>query len=185
MTHELDDLTDDERANAPRYAESWVADPGGTHHSEDNGAEGAASIFAKALMTATAEVERLTAHNRKLWQERYDALSVTSRDGLLSSEWVARTGKAERERDEALESVREANREIYALETRRDELLALAAKLTREVPYEEESANVATLIAKVGTLKASIRTLHDQVDLTDPNDPVGAALMRAGLDRRP
>lgn len=43
-----------------------------------------------------------------------------------------------------------------ALATRRDELLALAAKLTRDVPYEEESRNVATLIAEVGTLRARL-----------------------------
>ena len=47
--------------------------------------------------------------------------------------------------------------EVARLETRRDELLALAAKLTRDVPYEEESRNVATLIAKVGTLKSALR----------------------------
>jgi hypothetical protein len=38
----------------------------------------------------------------KLAQDRRDALSVTSKDGLLSSEWIARTGKAERERDDAI-----------------------------------------------------------------------------------
>src|SRR5881397_843170 len=48
-----------------------------------------------------AEVRRLQAENDRLRQDRADALSVRSREGLLSSEWVARTGKAERERDEA------------------------------------------------------------------------------------
>lgn len=42
-----------------------------------------------------ATVERLEGENDQLRQDRYDA----SRDGLLASEWVARTGKAERERD--------------------------------------------------------------------------------------
>lgn len=44
-------------------------------------------------------IEALRAEVERLKQDRYDALSVTSRDGLLSSEWVLRTGKAERERD--------------------------------------------------------------------------------------
>lgn len=54
-----------------------------------------AGIYRHALTEMQAE-------NDQLRQDRYDALSVTSRDGLLSSEWVARTGKAERERDTAI-----------------------------------------------------------------------------------
>lgn len=54
-----------------------------------------------AITEREGECERLTKENARLFQDRYDALSVTSRDGLLSSEWVARTGKAERQRDEA------------------------------------------------------------------------------------
>lgn len=34
-------------------------------------------------------------------------------------------------------------------------------------------------------LRRQVRALHDLVDLTDPNDPVGAALTRVGLERRP
>jgi len=32
----------------------------------------------------------------QLRQDRYDALSVKSKEGLLSSEWILRTGKSER-----------------------------------------------------------------------------------------
>lgn len=39
--------------------------------------------------------------------------------------------------------------------------------------------------AEIDTLRAAIANLHDQVDQTDPNDPIGAALTRAGLARRP
>ena len=42
-------------------------------------------------------VDELEADAVRLRQDRYDALSVYSTDGLLSSEWVARSGKAERE----------------------------------------------------------------------------------------
>lgn len=48
-----------------------------------------------------AENAELVASNDRLRQDRYDALSVTSRDGLLSSEWVMRTGIAERKAKEA------------------------------------------------------------------------------------
>ena len=57
----------------------------------------------------------------------------------------------------------EMERERDALLVRRDELLALAAKLTRDVPYEEEARSAATLIAEVGTLRAQLaeeRALH-------------------------
>jgi len=47
-----------------------------------------------ALTERVAELER---ENDRLRRDRYEALSVTSRDGLLASEWVARTGRAEAE----------------------------------------------------------------------------------------
>jgi hypothetical protein len=34
-------------------------------------------------------------------------------------------------------------------------------------------------------LRDQVRALHDLVDQTDPNDPVGAALTKVGLERRP
>ena len=34
-------------------------------------------------------------------------------------------------------------------------------------------------------LRAQIRALHDLVDQTDPNDPIGVALTKIGLERRP
>ena len=60
-----------------------------------------------AHQATKAECERAWVAHREMWQERYDALNVKSRDGLLASEWVARTGKAERERDEARALLRE------------------------------------------------------------------------------
>jgi len=58
-------------------------------------------IVTDDLADALDEIERLRAEVERLRQERADALNVMSRDGLLSSEWVLRTGKAEHERDEA------------------------------------------------------------------------------------
>ena len=34
-------------------------------------------------------------------------------------------------------------------------------------------------------LLAGVRALHEMVDQTDPNDPIGAALTRAGLEVKP
>lgn len=34
-------------------------------------------------------------------------------------------------------------------------------------------------------LRGQVRALHDLVDLTDPNDPIGTALTKVGLKRRP
>lgn len=60
--------------------------------------------------TLTAEVERmqetidslraenaeLIVKNEQLYKDRYDALSVHTKEGMLASEWLLRTGKAER-----------------------------------------------------------------------------------------
>ena len=81
---------------------------------------------ASALLGADDDVEamRLCAESYKrqaeqhheracrLAEERADALNVKSKDGLLSSEWIARTGKAERERDAALARVKELERAL-------------------------------------------------------------------------
>lgn len=42
-----------------------------------------------------AEVRRLWAENDRLRRDRYEALTVHTKEGLLASEWVGRTGRAE------------------------------------------------------------------------------------------
>lgn len=57
-----------------------------------------------------------------------------------------------------------------------------------EAPPIGTEANLDLIVAAVNAhdrLLAGIRALHDMVDLTDPNDPIGVALTRAGLERRP
>ena len=44
-----------------------------------------------------AALEAVLAALEQAQRERYEALSVTSKEGLLASEWVARTGRAEAE----------------------------------------------------------------------------------------
>lgn len=39
--------------------------------------------------------------------------------------------------------------------------------------------------AEIARLRDILRALHDQVDLTDPRDPIGIALARAGSITRP
>lgn len=63
------------------------------------------------IATLRAELERARADYDRMKLDRADALNVRSRDGLLSSEWIARTGKAERERDEARAELSECTRE--------------------------------------------------------------------------
>lgn len=53
------------------------------------------------VLWLVAECERLWSEFDRLRQERADALSVTTKEGLGASEWILRTGKAERERDVA------------------------------------------------------------------------------------
>ena len=71
------------------------------------------------------------------------------------------------------EKIQKLERDVAALETRRDELLALVAKLSQTVPLESEVGEAlqqrGVLLAEVGTLKATI-TEHDslfQQALTD------------------
>lgn len=44
--------------------------------------------------------ERIVAGYERLFQDRFDLLTVQTKEGMLASEWVMRTAQAERERDE-------------------------------------------------------------------------------------
>lgn len=60
----------------------------------------------RAHAAQVADLQRQLAEalmeNERLRRERADALAVTTREGLTASEWLLRTGKAEREAREAL-----------------------------------------------------------------------------------
>lgn len=58
---------------------------------------------------------------------------------------------------------------------------ASAGSAARELRYEEVHVLARAYVA----LRDQIRALHDLVDLTDPNDPIGAALTTVGLVPRP
>lgn len=77
----------------------------------------------RAEVTAKdAELTRLRAENDRLRQDRADALSVTSRDGLLSSEWIARTGAAERKARESEAEITRLRAELERVRGQRDRL---------------------------------------------------------------
>lgn len=78
------------------------------------------TIQAPALTVAAIpcpECERLRRERDDAILERHEALGVKTTEGLTASEWVLRTGKAERARDAALAERDEARK---ALENRRD-----------------------------------------------------------------
>ena len=97
-------------------------------------AEAAAFIAQQAQ-----EIERLEAEFDRLRQDRADALSVTTREGLGASEWIARTGKAERERNEALARIASLEAQL-AEAMRREE--TLAAALRELVGHDDDSRNL-------------------------------------------
>ena len=88
-------------------------------------AEATSPILSK-LDVVTAERDEAREREIRLWQDRYDALSVTSRDGLLSSEWVLRTWKAERKCAAAETALAAMTADRDAAAKERDEARALA-----------------------------------------------------------
>jgi chromosome segregation ATPase len=70
----------------------------------------------EAIETLRAECKRLAGDNDRLRIALKDALSINTTDGMTASEWVERTGKAERERDALAEKVKKFN-ELHKLST--------------------------------------------------------------------
>lgn len=56
-----------------------------------------APILCESCLHNRALIEKLEEDNDRLRRERAEALTVHTKEGLLASEWVARTGKAEAE----------------------------------------------------------------------------------------
>ena len=67
-----------------------------------------------------AEVERLGTVNDRLMADRRAVLNVKTTDGLTSSEWILRTGLAERDRDAALAKLSTAESEAARLREAKD-----------------------------------------------------------------
>lgn len=89
-----------------------------------------------ALAEAQREKDEATAEFDRLRQDRKDALAVQTREGWSASEWLARTGKAERERAEA-----QARRDA-ALNERDGYRIALSSAESRALAAEAEVARL-------------------------------------------
>ena len=147
--------------------------PPGVWCEHDEGTPPDASERDLAARLADAERERDEAgrarkaaeQERVAWQAKYaEEIQIARADiARLAQENVERTMDLLREKrcNAATEAAVTAERD--ALIVRRDELLALAAKLTRDVPYEEEARSTATLIAEVGTLRAANAELASEL----------------------
>lgn len=74
-------------------------------------------LVAACERMADAEARALAAEQRaeRLQQERAAALSVTTREGLLASEWVLRTGLAEQRAEQAARDLAAANEDAGRL----------------------------------------------------------------------
>lgn len=77
----------------------------------------------EAMFTAQgARVAVLEAENARLRQERHDALSAKTTEGLSAAEWQLRTGTAERERDEWQRKALERDLQVTRLQAAGDVL---------------------------------------------------------------
>ena len=88
----------------------------------------------KSLENARKERDETLALAERRKQDRDDALSATTTEGLSASEWQLRTGKAERERDEAVREVDRLSRDggaaLLRVMDERDRALARCAALS-------------------------------------------------------
>ncbi len=63
---------------------------------------------------------RVSASYERIFQDRYDLLTVESKEGLLSSEWLMRTARAERECNDLRNEVARLEATIHALARRKE-----------------------------------------------------------------
>lgn len=94
----------------------------------------------------------------RIFQDRYDLLTVHTKEGMLASEWLMRTATAERERDEARHLLRAVAAACRGLGPRTDAVLsvvgnALAQLDEARAELDEERENVRTLTTHVETLR--------------------------------
>jgi hypothetical protein len=105
------------------------------------------------------EWKALSESHDRIFQDRYDLLTVHTKEGMLASEWLMRTATAERERDEARERCAVAEQRALDAECERDACRGMeqaaemrAERLFRDRALVDERARKAAqlLIAEVG-----------------------------------
>lgn len=82
----------------------------------------------------------------------------------------------------------QAPRPLYVLRTIAETTARHVVKLPERALPEVPGLSPGDLQLLTGAyieLRDQVRALHDFVDQTDPNDPIGSALSRVGLARRP
>lgn len=113
------------------------------------------------ISEATEERKALEVLAERRKQERLDALSVTTTEGLNASEWMLRTGKAERERDEARrlhgKLVLDASAKVAALE----------AKLAAQQETINALSNKATAALRMGQQQGRVELATEVLGMTD------------------
>jgi len=113
--------------------------------------------FLRTNVCLSSDVDALEAENARLLQDRLDYSNVKTTDGMNSSEWIWRTGKAERERDalearvknlkDDLKSTIESSNEMS---DRNGELTAELARLKQRYNDEVAEFNAGFEAAKGG-----------------------------------
>jgi hypothetical protein len=116
-----------------------------------------------------AALEAVLAAPAPAQRERYEALSVTSKEGLLASEWVARTGRAEAE-VARLRAQWDAGvlAGIRATAEQQGQIVALTGEVERlrldlEIAEPKKSAAVMALAARAERAGAALKATQDML----------------------
>jgi hypothetical protein len=116
-----------------------------------------------------AALEAVLAALEQAQRERYEALSVTSKEGLLASEWVARTGRAEAE-VARLRAQWDAGvlAGIRATAEQQGQIVALTGEVERlrldlEIAEPKKSAAVMALAARAERAGAALKATQDML----------------------
>jgi hypothetical protein len=115
-------------------------------------------LICGACKDAADELASLRRENDRLRQDRSDALNVRSREGLLASEWVARTGKAERELAEARELLGYSRTALMAVRYEFSRMRAYVVANESTVSVESFDMMARSVSAVVAAIDAAIPT---------------------------
>lgn len=91
----------------------------------------------------------------RIFQDRYDLLTVHTKEGMLASEWLMRTATAERERDEARDLLRAVAAACRGLGPRTDAVMSV----------------VGNALADLDSARAEVERLRWGNDMACENTP--------------
>jgi len=96
--------------------------------------------FLRTNVCLSSDVDALEAENARLLQDRLDYSNVKTTDGMNSSEWIWRTGKAERERDALEARVKNLKDDLKSTIESSNEMSDRNGELTAELAGLKEGA---------------------------------------------